>query len=106
MEIQVFRPKQLSDMTRAYKLYADDKEVAIIQRGETTVVFIPEKTAMLQAKIDWCSSPMFPVSSITSGKITVKNSFSGNVFKSSLMPLYYVSFGRKKYLQIENGISE
>jgi hypothetical protein len=106
MELQVFRPKQFSDMARDYKLFADGKEVAIIKRGETAVVFIPEKTAMLQAKIDWCSSPMFPISAITSGKITVKNSFSGNVLKSSLMPLYYVSFGRKKYLQIENGISE
>ena len=105
MEIQVFRPAQFSDMARDYKLFADGKEVAIIKRGEKTVVFLPEKTKMLQAKIDWCSSPMFPVSAIKSGSITVKNS-SDTAFKRLFLPLYYISFGREKYLLIENGISE
>ena len=106
MEIQVFRPNQSSDIARAYKLYADDKEVATIKRGETTVVSIPDKTKMLQAKIDWCCSPLFPVSAITSGSITVKNSFSGNALKMPFLTLYYVTFARERYLVIGDGVAE
>ena len=106
MEIQVFRPNQSSDIARAYKLYADDKEVATIKRGETTVVSIQDKTKMLQAKIDWCCSPLFPVSAITSGSITVKNSFSDNLFGRLFLPLYYITFARGRYLVIEDGVAE
>ena len=106
MEIQVFRPNQFVDMARPYKLYADGKEVASMNRGETTVIFLPNKTKMLQAKIDWCSSPMLPVIAITAGSITIKNSFSGNFFKRLFLPLYYISFARKRYLVMLDGIAE
>ena len=106
MEIQVFRPNQYADLIRSYKLYADGKEVATIECGEAIVVSVPDTTKMLQAKIDWCCSPMFPVSAITSGSITVKNSFSGNALKMPFLTLYYVTFARGRYLVIGDGVAE
>ena len=106
MEIKVVRPNQIGDMLRQYKLYADGKEVATIKRGETIAVSVPDKTKMLQAKIDWCCSPMFPVSAITAGSITVKNSFTDSLFKRLFLPLYYITLARKRYLVIEDRVAE
>lgn len=104
MEIEVTRPKQYADMARDYHLLVDGKEVAVIKRGITQTVILPEGSKTLTAVIDWCSSPDFDVSEIRSGKIVVKNSFGSNFFKSIFMPLYYISLGKQKYLEIENSI--
>jgi len=104
MKFQVFRPKQFVDLLRDYKLYADDEEVAIIKRGSTQIVEIPDSTKNVQAKIDWCSSQDFSVNSITEKGIIIKNSFSGNILTLILLPLYYITFGKNKYLSIVNGI--
>ncbi|MGB1261367.1 MAG: hypothetical protein ACPG52_00535 [Cognaticolwellia sp.] len=104
MDIEVFRPKQFNDMARDYKLFADGEEVAVIKRGVSQVISLPNDTNVLQAKIDWCSSAEFNVSELSSNQITVKNSFAGNLFKALFLPLYYISFGKNKYLTIENGI--
>jgi len=104
MNIQIFRPKQLADMARDYKLFADDVEVATIKRGVTQIFEIPDSTKNIQAKVDWCSSQTFPVASITEKGITIKNSFSSNIFTFILLPLYYITFGKNKYLSVTNGI--
>jgi len=104
MKIQVFRPKQFVDMARDYKLFADDVEVATIKRGVAQTVEIPDSTKNIQAKIDWCSSQAFPVTSITEKGIIIKNSFGSNVFTLVLLPLYYITFGKNKYLTVTNGI--
>lgn len=107
MDIQVFRPKQFIDMARDYKLLADGEEIAIIKRGETQLVSIPYSAKTIQAKIDWCTSQTFPVDSITSKGIVIKNSFASNrrnIFKMIFLPTYYITFGKGKYLSIENGI--
>ncbi|QGX38421.1 hypothetical protein [Permianibacter aggregans] len=102
MEIKVTRPKQFADMVRDYRLLADSKEIAVIKRGTTQSVTLPEGCKMLKAEIDWCSSPEFPVSEIRAGKIVVKNSFSSNFLKAMFLPLYYISFGKEMYLAIES----
>lgn len=104
MNIEVFRPKQFVDIGRDYKLFADDKEVAIIKRGITQTVEIPDSTINIQAKIDWCSSQTFPVTSITEKGIIIKNSFGSNIITLVLLPLYYITFGKNKYLTVTNGI--
>lgn len=102
MEIQVVRPKQYADMMRDYHLLADGEEVAVIKRGTTQTVTLPDGCKTLMAVIDWCGSPEFAVSDVRSGKIVVKNSFSSNIFKSMLTPLYYITLGKEKYLTIES----
>ena len=104
MEIQVYRPKQYADMTREYKLLADNVEITTLKRGETIGVSIPENTNVLQARIDWCYSQEVKISELNGIQLTVKNNFSGNILKVLLLTLYYVSFGKNKYLKIEQGI--
>lgn len=103
MEIEVTRPKQFADMARDYRLLVDGKE-AVIKRGTTQRITLPEGSKTLKASIDWCSSPEFNVSDIRTGKIVVKNAFSSNFFKSIFLPLYYISLGKNRYLKIEPGI--
>ena len=102
MEIEVTRPKQFADLTRSYRLLADGKEVALIERGSTQKVTLPAHSKTLSAYIDWCYSPEFAVSDIQDGRIVVKNAFASNPLKALVLPLYYVSFGKHKYLNIES----
>ena len=104
MEIEVVRPKQFADIFRDYHLLVDGKEAAVIKRGATQTITLPEGSKTLKAVIDWCSSPDFYVSDIRSGKIVVKNAFSSNFFKSLFLPLYYITLGKERYLKIEAGI--
>ena len=104
MNIQVFRPKQFVDMARDYKLFADDVEIATIKRGGTQTVEIPDSTKNIQARIDWCSSQNFPVTSLTDKGIMIKNSFGSNIFKLVFLTVYYITFGKNKYLSVINGI--
>ena len=104
MEIQVHRPKQYADMTRDYQLLADNVEIATLKRGETIVITIPENIKVLQAKIDWCSSQEVKISDLSGLQLTVKNNFSGNILKVLFLTLYYVTFGKNKYLKIEQGL--
>ena len=102
MEIEVTRPKKFADLTRSYRLLADGKEVALIERGTTQKVTLPADCKTLTAYIDWCFSPEFSVSDIQDGRIVVKNAFASNPLKALVLPLYYVSFGKHKYLNIES----
>ncbi|MDF3126503.1 hypothetical protein [Rheinheimera sp. 1928-s] len=104
MEIEVIRPKQFADMARDYHLLVDGKEIAVIRRGTTQTITLPEGSKTLKAVIDWCSSPDFQVRDIRSGKIVVKNSFASNFFKAVFLPLYYISLGKEKYLKIETSL--
>ena len=104
MKIEVKRPKQFADMARDYHLLVDGKEIAVIKRGTTQVITLPDGSETLKAVIDWCSSPEFRVGDIHSGKIVVKNSFASNFFKFVFLPFYCISFGKKRYLKIESGV--
>jgi hypothetical protein len=104
MEIQVYRPKQFADMIRDYQLLADNVEIAILKRGETIKISIPENTNVLQTRIDWCTSQEFKMSDLRGAQLTVKNSFSGNIVKLLFLFLYYITLGKTKYLKIERGI--
>jgi hypothetical protein len=104
MDIEVFRPKQFHDMTRDYKLFADGEEVAVIKRGVSQIVSLPNETKVIQAKVDWCSSAQVKLSELDAEQITIKNSFASNIFKAVLLPIYYITLGKNKYLTIESGI--
>lgn len=42
MEIEVVRPKQFADIFRDYHLLVDGKEAAVIKRGATQTITLPE----------------------------------------------------------------
>ncbi|MBC3880676.1 hypothetical protein H8K35_02855 [Undibacterium sp. LX40W] len=103
MEILVHRPSQYQDKIRDYRLFVDGVFLTKIKPNSQTVLNIPDDAKQLQAKIDWCTSAMFMVNEIKSNRITIKNTYGDHLAKALLMPLYYISLGRKQYLTIESG---
>ncbi len=103
MDIEIIRPKQYQDRIRNYKLVIDGVETTIIKPNSKTRITLPDDAEYLQGKIDWCTSPKFYVRDIKSSQVSIKNSFGGNWFTAILLPLYYITFGKGKYLKIESG---
>lgn len=106
MKLNVSRPKQCNDIARKYKLYADDVQVAILKRGTTQIVDIPDSTEFIQAKIDWCSSTKMKVCDLKTNSIIVKNTFAHNIFTALFFASYYAILATDKYLTIENDIDQ
>ena len=104
MEIEITRPKQYQDKIRDYYLWADDKKVGKVKPNSTATYVIPDNTQKIRFTIDWCSSPEFKVQDIQSGKVTVSNTSGSNRVSALLLPLYYITFGKNKYLTITSGI--
>ncbi len=101
MKIYVSRPKQWADMFCAYMLHIDGKKVAKIRRGQTIGLNIPDGASILSGKINWCSSNEIDIAELSpDDKLEIKNSFSPEGL-SPYVPIYYVTFGRKKYLKLE-----
>ncbi len=100
MEIEVTRPKQFTDKIRDYQLIVDGNSVAKIKSDSKVIISIPDNAEYLQAKIDWCTSPKFYIKEIKSNQVLVKNSFSGKL--TMIFALYYITFGRSKYLTINS----
>ncbi len=48
MEIEVVRPKQFADIFRDYHLLVDGKEAAVIKRGATQTITLPEGSGVFQ----------------------------------------------------------
>lgn len=102
MEILIHRPSQYQDKLRDYQLFVDGVFLTKLEPSSQTLVNTPDHAKHLQAKIDWCSSPLFKISEIKSNRITVKNSYGDQLVKALLMSLYYISFGKGQYLKIES----
>jgi hypothetical protein len=102
MDIEIIRPKQFRDKIRNYYLYADDKKLIKIKPNSSQIISVPSHTKFIQAKIDWCSSPKFYLDNSPTQKLIVKNRMNGGFLKSLILPLYYITLGKKKYLKIEN----
>ncbi|MEO2281030.1 hypothetical protein [Pseudoalteromonas pernae] len=103
MEIEITRPKQYQDKFRDYYLWVDDKEVGKIKPNSTAIYCIPDSAQKIRFTIDWCSSPEFALKDIQSNKLTVANTFGSNWFSALLLPLYYITFGKSRYLTITSG---
>lgn len=104
MDIEIIRPKQYQDKIRNYHLIIDGKPLSKLKPNSTLKISIPDDAEYIQAKIDWCTSPRFYIKDIKSNKLIVKNRLGGNFIKALFMPIYYITFGKNKYLAIESGI--
>ncbi|WP_254796171.1 hypothetical protein [Moritella viscosa] len=78
MKLWIYRPAQLLDAVRNYKLYADGKFVTYVKRGQRFAIDVPDDTQILQAKLSWCSSQPIYTNDLSHGAVTVKNAFSHN----------------------------
>lgn len=98
MRILINRPKQYADTMRAYKIKADNKEIAIINAGDDLEISIPNGAKQLIATVDWATSNSIEVSKLSPNDVLhVKNSFS-HMSWVPFISLYYTLFNRKKYL--------
>lgn len=100
MKLWIYRPTQLLDAVRDYKLYADGKFVAYVKRGERFCVEVPDDTQTLQAKLSWCSSQPINIKDISYGAVTVKNAFSHNPLLVLFGSTLFAIFGRNHYLKL------
>ena len=98
MKILIKRPKQYADKMRAYKIKADNTEIAVINAGDDLEISIPNGAKHLIATVDWATSNSIEVSKLSSDDVLhVKNAFS-HMSWVPLISLYYSLFNRKKYL--------
>lgn len=104
MEIEITRPKQYQDQIRDYYFWADDKEIGKVKPNSTVIYTIPDNTQKIRFTIDWCSSPEFDVKDMQSNKVTVSNALGRNWLSALFLPLYYVTFGKARYLTISSDI--
>lgn len=101
MDIELTRPKQFQDKIRNYQLYINEQKFIDIPPNSSQVISIPDHTKYIQARIDWCSSPKYYLSDTKAKKLVIKNSMGGGFLKALILPLYYITIARKKYLTIE-----
>ena len=101
MEVKITRPRQYQDAIRNYQLYADGKKLIEIAPNTTQQITVPDYTKYLEAKIDWCSSPKYYLDNRIEQNLVIKNTVHGSMLKSAFLSLYYITFGRKRYLKIE-----
>lgn len=100
MKLWIYRPTQLLDAVRDYKLYADGKFVTYVKRGQRFAIEVPDNTQVLQAKLSWCSSQPIYTKYLSHGAVTVKNAFSHNLLLVLFCSTLYATFGRKHYLKL------
>ena len=104
MEIKVTRPKQYADKVRDYYLWADGQKIGKIKPNSTATYIVPDETIKIKATIDWCASQEFEVTNLKSNQVVISNTFGHHFLSSLLLPLYYMTFGKNKYLTIENAV--
>ena len=128
--LKIYRESEHSNKLRNYKIFIDGEFVGTIADGETLDFPISYGNHTVMASIDWCGSPDVEVTlseneikkmKISSFKIPIKFLPMGIIlfilsfilttyFKFTwalllltplpMIPLYYVTFGRKKYLSL------
>lgn len=130
-QITFQRASEYINAIRKYTIVIDDKEWDTLGNGATKTITIPPGIHTIYAKIDWCQSPKITLECLENEPITLKiGSFKyGNrlipialilfithlilslVFNFNdliylyliifLIMIYYITFGRNKYLTIK-----
>lgn len=101
MQVNLKRLRRYSDKLRRYKIIVDGQLVGHISNGEEKILELSDSAHSIYLKIDWCTSPVIQIGPEKSEhKLTCHNSFSGWKMFFLPLPLYYISFGRKKYIAL------
>jgi hypothetical protein len=129
--IRLKRTSEYNNRMRDFKIFIDGQQIGTIANGETKEFPTTAGPHIVTAKIDWCSSPdlsvdvndnqtkTLKVGGFRSGQILMPigfglfvlhfilskfADFDHTIFFAALLlliPLYYLTFGRKKYLTLE-----
>lgn len=95
-QITVKRISAYSNKLRTIQLVLDDQVIEEIKDGETKIISVKPGKHIFKAKIDWCKSNEIEFN-INEGEYK-EFSLKGT---SPLLVLYYITFGRNKYLKLE-----
>lgn len=102
MDLEIIRPKQFQYKIRDYHLFVDGNKFTKIKPNSSQVISVPSHTKYIQAKIYWCSSPKYYLDNSPAKKLIIKNRITGGFLKALILPLYYITFGKRRYLQIQD----
>ena len=70
--IELRRPRDAVARLRSYKVLLDGKQVARLRNGGSAVVHAEPGRHVLQARIDWASSPPLELELADAGSVTVE----------------------------------
>ncbi|WP_127844832.1 hypothetical protein [Psychroflexus aestuariivivens] len=95
-QITINRISGYSNKLRKIKLVLDNQVKYKIKDGEDKTINVNPGKHILKAKIDWCQSNEI--------KLDIKEGENKNISLKGTNPflaLYYITFGRNKYLKLE-----
>jgi hypothetical protein len=95
-EITINRISGYSNKLRKIKLVLDNQVIDEIKDGEIKTISVNPGKHLLIAKIDWCQSNEIELN-IKEGE-NKKVSLKGT---NPFLAIYYITFGRNKYLKLE-----
>ena len=95
-QITVKRSSEYANKLRKIQLVLDDQVIDEIEDGEIKTIKVKPGKHILKAKIDWCQSNeiVFNINEGEDKEFFLKGT-------SPLLALYYITFGKDKYLQLE-----
>ena len=102
MKLKLKRRKQLlSDRARDYQIFIDGEHAGSISYDGKTEFDLPAGKHEILLKVDWCSSNTLIINDDqTEINLSCYNTFGGWIMFIPFIPLYYITFGRKKYLTL------
>ncbi|NRT14659.1 hypothetical protein HNP99_001003 [Flavobacterium sp. 28A] len=133
-KLNIQRTNEFNNRVRHYRIYIDNKKVGTIENGENKDFEIEEGKHVIEAKIDWCGSPkvhleikngeikslkvggfkygkwLIPISLVfilLSFLLEYLYDFEYTIFlvyPVLLLMVYYLTFGRNKYLTLTSEI--
>lgn len=95
-QITISRIPGYSNKLRKIKLVLDNQVIDEINDGEIKTINVNPGKHILKAKIDWCQSNEIALN-IKEGENKEVSLIGTNPF----LALYYITFGRNKYLKLE-----
>ncbi|KAA0128105.1 hypothetical protein FY557_10325 [Chryseobacterium sp. SN22] len=95
-KIIINRSSEYSNYLRSVEIHLGDKKIGSIKNGESKTFEVAPGKYVLNAKIDWCTSNeiYFEIGSDE----TLRYNLTG---RNPLFNLYYITFGRKRYLNLK-----
>ena len=96
--IKIWRTSEHNNSGRYFRIFLNGKELGEIADGETKDFIASAGRHTITAKVDWCGSPDLAIDINDNETKTLK---VGGFKETKLLIFYFLTFGRKKYLTLE-----
>ena len=89
------------DMGRTYTIRTESIELATIEAGNQITVEVPDEAREIFASCVWFTSNHIPLSELgEEARLDVRNSCAGWKLLVPLLPLYYITVAKLRYLKL------